>query len=220
MFRKVFEHSPHATLISDLDRKIIICNQAGATLLGYSEPSELTGLSIIELLHPDERERAMTERPRVINKGIAENLLYRLKRKDGSVFLSENFVQLLRDDEGAPQAFLIKIADLTERKKVEKDLEHKVCSLSSHGRRKLGLEEQDGEFLKIQVADSGTGIEEKIRKRIFEPFFTTKKKGGGTGLGLASVYGTVLRHHGATEVRSQPGEGAVFTIYLPLSQTR
>ncbi len=61
-------------------------------------------------------------------------------------------------------------------------------------------------------------MDEKTRARIFEPFFTTKGRGRGTGLGLAVVYGVVRAHRGFVEVDSQPGQGAVFSLYFPASE--
>jgi hypothetical protein len=68
----------------------------------------------------------------------------------------------------------------------------------------------------LRVADSGPGIPPEIRSRIFEPFFTTKPPGEGTGLGLSLCHGIVDSHGGAITVESQPGQGAVFAIELPV----
>lgn len=77
---------------------------------------------------------------------------------------------------------------------------------------------QEGTYLEICIADTGTGMTEEVKRKAFEPFFTTKELGHGTGLGLASVYGTVKAHSGTVKVVSSEGAGSTFTILLPLSE--
>ncbi len=72
-----------------------------------------------------------------------------------------------------------------------------------------------GRYLKIMVRDPGTGIPKDILPRIFDPFFTTKSK--GSGLGLAITHSILRKHNGDIDVESAPGQGTVFTIYLPAS---
>jgi PAS domain S-box-containing protein len=72
-----------------------------------------------------------------------------------------------------------------------------------------------GAYAMISVEDSGVGMDEATLARIFDPFFTTKDVGKGTGLGLSMVYGIVRQHLGFVEVRSTPGVGSRFDVYLP-----
>jgi signal transduction histidine kinase/CheY-like chemotaxis protein len=84
--------------------------------------------------------------------------------------------------------------------------------------RRLPYDIFPGEFLEISVSDTGIGIEKEVQPKIFEPFFTTKELGKGTGLGLASVYGTMKNHRGAIMVYSEPGRGSCFKLFLPLAE--
>jgi PAS domain S-box-containing protein len=72
-----------------------------------------------------------------------------------------------------------------------------------------------GSYVRLQVADSGKGMDAATAARVFDPFFTTKRAGEGTGLGLAVVHGIVRAHDGAIVLETRPGAGATFKLYFP-----
>jgi CheY-like chemotaxis protein len=77
---------------------------------------------------------------------------------------------------------------------------------------------QPGSYACLTVADTGTGMDQKILDRIFDPYFTTKGKGKGTGMGLSVVHGIVTAMNGAVQVHSDPGRGTQFRVYLPVEE--
>jgi len=74
---------------------------------------------------------------------------------------------------------------------------------------------QAGDYIRISVTDTGSGIPEAIREKVFDPFFTTKGIGAGTGLGLSMVYGFAKQSDGRTTIDSEEGRGTVVSLYLP-----
>ncbi len=75
---------------------------------------------------------------------------------------------------------------------------------------------KSGEYIEVQISDTGVGISKDYIEKIFEPFFTTKPVGKGTGLGLSAVFGTVQQHQGFINVHSELSSGTIFKILIPL----
>jgi PAS domain S-box-containing protein len=136
----------------------------------------------------------------------------------------------IRLEASAPQLSLVVIGDVTQLHQVVMNLcSNAIQAMSAGGtlRVALGAAEfraertlsngalRPGQYVRLSVEDSGSGMDAATLSRIFEPFFTTKEIGRGTGLGLSLVYAIVTDAGGAIDVRSLLGQGSTFTIYLP-----
>jgi signal transduction histidine kinase len=86
-----------------------------------------------------------------------------------------------------------------------------------HAEPPAGQQAKPGDYFRISVRDEGEGIPARNLKHIFDPFFTTKDVGEGSGLGLSIALGIVQEHGGWIDVRSQPGKGSCFSVYLPVA---
>ncbi|MFH1550997.1 MAG: PAS domain-containing protein [Planctomycetota bacterium] len=89
------------------------------------------------------------------------------------------------------------------------------CCETSQNATALNAQIPPGNYARLSISDTGTGVEPEVALHIFEPFFTTKERDQGTGLGLAMVMKTVVSHEGFITLESEPGIGSTFHIYLP-----
>ncbi|WP_374465934.1 ATP-binding protein [Ferrovibrio sp.] len=124
---------------------------------------------------------------------------------------------LVKVDQGQLEQVIINLA-VNARDAMSEGGELKIRTLNYHVDRatELGAETvPPGDYVLIEVSDTGHGIAPEHMAKIFDPFFTTKAVGAGTGLGLSTVYGIIKQTGGFIHVESAPGQGASFRIYLP-----
>src|SRR5215831_14244191 len=134
-----------------------------------------------------------------------------------------------------PAAPLVVVGDPTQLHQIVMNLcTNAIHAMSGSGTLRVALAAVDlaaerifahgtlapGRYVRLTVADTGSGMDPATLARIFEPFFTTKEVGRGTGLGLSLVYGIVTDSGGAISVASERGRGSTFEIYLPRAEAR
>ena len=170
--------------------------------------------------------RQQTLQPRVLNVTdvLAElsNLLRRLIGENIELKMTHGRdLGLVKVDQGQLEQVIINLA-VNARDAMPNGgrLTLTTGSLSSATPLRLGTDQMPpGDYVSIEVQDTGIGIPPENIDRIFDPFFSTKEVGSGTGLGLSTVYGIVRQTGGYIFVLSVPGRGTRFTIYLPRHQT-
>ncbi len=166
--------------------------------------------------------RQQTLQPKVLNvtDALAElsNLLRRLLGESIELkMIHGRDLGLVKVDQGQLEQVIINLA-VNARDAMGTGGTLTIRSLNEHVARP-GMRGVDsmaaGDYVMIEVGDTGTGIAPEIVDRIFEPFFSTKEAGQGTGLGLSTVYGIVKQSGGFIFVDSTPSQGTVFRLYLP-----
>jgi two-component system cell cycle sensor histidine kinase/response regulator CckA len=168
------------------------------------------------------RQKAVTLAPLDINNTlrITEKLLRRLLTEDIELrtALTQDGAIIMADETQIDQV-LFNLAT-NARDAMPKGgtftIETAVVTVDNDFIKIHGFGEQ-GEYVLINISDTGTGIDKATREKIFDPFFTTKEVGKGTGLGLATVYGIVRQHSGYITVESEPNQGTTFSIYFPVT---
>jgi two-component system sensor histidine kinase/response regulator len=114
-YRAIVETNPNGITLTDLDGKLVLCNQQTAALHGYDNPEDMIGMNVYELITPDDRQLAALNSQKTLNEGRVTNAEYTLVRKDGSHFPAELSAVLLRDGAGVPTGFIGITRDTTER---------------------------------------------------------------------------------------------------------
>jgi two-component system cell cycle sensor histidine kinase/response regulator CckA len=166
--------------------------------------------------------RQQTLQPRILNiTDILYELRHLIERLIGEHIDLEvvhgHDLGLVKVDQGQFEQVIINLA-VNARDAMPRGGTLTIRTVNVHQERQLrrGHESMPaGDYVLVEVTDTGVGIPKENLARIFDPFFSTKQLGSGTGLGLSTVYGIVKQTGGFVFVSSTPGQGAVFQIYLP-----
>ncbi|MDD5224712.1 MAG: PAS domain S-box protein [bacterium] len=140
LYRTLVHTSPDAIIVTDLQGRVIEASQKNLELTGYQHTRELVGSDGFKGIAPEDREKAAKVYQKILKNGFARNVEYSLMRKDGSRFLGEVNATLLKDTEGNPQSILAVIRDITERKRLEKE----ILEVSTREQRRIGQDLHDG----------------------------------------------------------------------------
>ena len=171
-----------------IEKEAIRCKKLIDNLLTFSRASKMVKQSVS------------------VNKAIKEAIiLVETQAKVKNVEIAANYEENLPDmmiDVNQIQQIMINLCN------------NAIDAMPQGGAIKINTA-QDEKFIKITVADTGTGISDENKKKLFEPFFTTKEVGKGTGLGLSICYELANKHGGDIAVESEVGKGTTFTVRLP-----
>jgi PAS domain S-box-containing protein len=213
----------------------VISGYSGLALDELGDKQETIRTHLAEIQSASERAASLTQRllafsrrqvmsPKVLDVNVAiagvEKLLHRLIREDIDIVTVPAAQPLLIEADPAQfEQILINLAinardAMPEGGKLT--IAAELCEIDEETAN-VTPDAHAGRFAVVSVADTGLGIDEATKRHLFEPFFTTKELGHGTGLGLASVYGTVRQSDGFVTVETEVGQGSTFRVFLPLS---
>ena len=181
-----------AAIVQDL----LTLARRGAMVMEVLDPAKV----VEDYLHSPECAKMLDRHPHVrIVRNFAGDLL---RIKGSPVHLGQTVMNLVTNAaEAMPEGGVVTIT-----------LRNHYLDKPIHGYKEV----TEGHYVMLIVSDTGHGIAEEDLRFIFEPFYTRKKMGiSGTGLGMAVVWGAVRDHKGYIDVRSAPGEGAIFSLYFP-----
>ena len=179
-YRNILSASPDAITVTDLDAKVIDCNQATLDLHGFSSKKELIGKSAFELIAKKDHKKAVENLKKTSEKGLVKNLVYTFLTKNGREFQAELSASIIKDFSGKPISFVAITKDITKRKKIEERLresEEKYRMIFELSPEAIGIVDKKGNIVDIngRVYDwLGYKPEEVIGKNIMDLAYITK----------------------------------------------
>jgi len=139
-FRTLFDISPDITALLDLNLNIIMLNKCAAMTFGYESAEELLGASALDFIALEDQQRAVENIPTALENGILRNVEYTLLKKDGIPFPAEVNASVIESADGKPNAILVLIRDITERKRAGRELQGKLDEVERLNKFMVGRE--------------------------------------------------------------------------------
>jgi PAS domain S-box-containing protein len=184
--------SPDEEGLDNISRAVKSAQQLTSGLLAFGRRSNLQRRAI-------ELNLLVTRTIELVGRLLGETIVVQTE-------LDRRLPALLLDEALTEQALVNLLINARDAMPDGGSVSVRTCALACDG----------ASWVELSVSDTGSGIDDLTRERIFEPFFSTKPEGGGSGLGLAMVQGTVEQHGGCVLVESAPGCGSTFTLRFPV----
>lgn len=205
MLLEANSHRPDKESLRNIEKQVQRASRLTKQLLGYArqETYEVKPINLNEVVRDTASTIAATRKDIRTHQKLAGDLLG-IRADLGQIeqVLMNLYVNAADAMPGGGDLFL-KSMNITD-----KDMEGKP------------YKPKPGSYVLLTVKDTGIGMDQETKQRAFDPFFTTKGLGGGTGLGLASVYGIVKAHKGYIDLESEKGKGTTFSLYFPASEEK
>ena len=198
------ETHPHYQKLKSIEKQIESGTELTNSLLGYA------------------RKGKYESRPINLNTVVQNTLiLFNRMRKEINTHMefADDIFGIEADQGQIEQVLMNLYANSADAMPNGGDLTVKTSNASHRMMDDKAYNPKYGNYVLIDIIDTGSGMDEQTVSRIFDPFFTTKEMGRGTGLGLASVFGIVKGHGGYIDVTSEKGQGSTFSIYLPAMES-
>jgi len=205
MLLEIDSAHPSYERLRNIEKSVQSGSKLTGQLLGYAREGryEIKPMSLNQLVQETSDTFATTKKEIRVHRELAQDLFG------------------INADQGQIEQVLLNLyVNASDAMPAGGDLFLKTTNVTHRDMRSKLYKPKPGNYVLLTVRDTGTGMDKRTMKRIFDPFFTTKAMGRGTGLGLASVYGTVKAHGGYIDVESKKGQGATFEIYLPASEKK
>lgn len=205
MLFKTDHNHQHYKMLKSIEKLVESGAKLTRQLLGYASEGryEVKSINLEELVEETSETFGRTRKEITIHRDLAEDL------------------SAIEADQGQIEQVLLNLyVNASEAMPYGGDIFLKATNMAQ-GRMKGKLyDPKPGKYVLLTVRDTGKGMDKETQERIFEPFFTTKEMSGGTGLGLASVYGIIKGHGGYIDVESEKDHGTTFNIYLLASEKK